>query len=125
MQVLASYINEHCPPATRPLILLDSVRCHMMANVVAKIQQFGVEVMHIQGGCTCNVQPVDVGIGKPLKDRVRRHWDQWLLAHADTAAIFQPPSKETLATWIIDSLNDLPQTLVQNAWLSSRFSYYP
>ena len=35
-----------------PLLILDSYRCHMMALVVTRIQELGIEVKHIPGGCT-------------------------------------------------------------------------
>ena len=46
----------------------------MMASVVQKIQELGVEVKHIPGGCTSLCQPVDVGYNKSFKDRLRRLW---------------------------------------------------
>lgn len=96
-----------------------------MPTVVNSIEALGVEVAHIPGGCTGHVQPIDVGIGKPLKDRVRDRWQTWLMLHADTSLMFRPPSRELFASWIINSLQELPVHLVQNAWLSSRFSYFP
>ena len=55
------------PPEILPVILLDSYRCHLMASVVNIKQNNGVQVEHIPGGCTCLCQPIDVGIGNPLK----------------------------------------------------------
>jgi len=40
----------------------------MTASVVMLINELGVEVQHIPGGCTVVCQPVDVGVAKPLKD---------------------------------------------------------
>jgi hypothetical protein len=57
-EVLGPYIVtvlEHVVP----LLVLDSYRCHMMASVVQKIQELGVEVKHIPGECTSLCQPVD------------------------------------------------------------------
>ncbi len=58
--VLAPYIFL-APPGIIPLILLDSYRCHIMASVVNVIQDLGCKVVHIPGGCTGLVQPLDVG----------------------------------------------------------------
>jgi hypothetical protein len=59
-EVLAPYIAT-APEHVVPLLVLDSYRCHMMGSVVQKIQEIGVEVKHITGGCTSLCQPVDVG----------------------------------------------------------------
>ena len=40
----------------------------MMALVVEAVQELGVEVEHIPGGCTGLCQPVDVGVNKPFKN---------------------------------------------------------
>ena len=84
-KVLKPYIQS-APAGIHPIILLDKHRWHMMESVVNKIQDLGCAVEHIPGGCTGLAQPVDVGIGKPFKNRVRRHWEDWMLeagvAHA-------------------------------------------
>ena len=43
---------ESAPEHVIPLLILDSYRCHMMSSVVQAIQEMGVEVTHIPGGCT-------------------------------------------------------------------------
>ena len=59
------------------LLLLDSYGCHMMTSVVEAIQQLGVEVKHIPGGCTSLCQPVDIGINKALKMLVHKDQEVW------------------------------------------------
>jgi len=46
----------------------------MMALVVSRINELGVEVQHILGGCTGLCQPVDIGVAKPLKDDLKKCW---------------------------------------------------
>jgi hypothetical protein len=70
-QVLCPHI-ETAPPGILPVLFLDSYRCHMMASVVGKIQDLGVEVDHIPGGCTSICQPVDIGVNKPFKNRLHQ-----------------------------------------------------
>ena len=68
--VLAPYVAL-APPGIIPIILLDSYHCHVMASVVNVIQDLGCKVVHIPGGCTGLVQPLDVGYNKPFKMRLR------------------------------------------------------
>jgi hypothetical protein len=49
------------PDDVVPLLVLNSYQCHMMASVVQMIQELGVEVKHIPGGCTTLCQPINVG----------------------------------------------------------------
>ncbi len=50
------------------------------ASVVQKIQELGVEVKHIPGGCTSLCQPVDVGFNKPFKDHLWRLWTSRMIS---------------------------------------------
>ena len=68
-EVLKPYVAD-VPEHVIPILILDSYSSHMMASVVTKIQELGIEVKHIPGGCTSLCQPVDVGFNKPFKDRV-------------------------------------------------------
>ena len=51
----------------------------LISSVVDAIQELGVEVEHIPGGCTCLCQPVDVGINKPFKKHIRDLWQTWMM----------------------------------------------
>jgi hypothetical protein len=59
--------DETAPGDILPVLLLNSYRCHMMASVVNSIHDLKVEILHIPGGCMGLCQPIDIGIGKPLK----------------------------------------------------------
>jgi hypothetical protein len=104
-EILEPHISQ-VPKGVVPLILLDLNRCHMMASVVEKIEGLGVEVIHIPGGCTRLCQPIDIGIGKPLKNRVRRLWENWVLAQGPQSVI-KMPNREMLAGWMVESLQSL------------------
>ena len=121
--VLSPYIQQ-APSDVRPVLLLDSYRCHMMKSVVSKIQNLGVEVEHIPAGSTGLVQTIDVGIGKPLKNRVRQRWEEWMIEQGSDTPVFNPPPRETLTSWILESLCSLHPQLVQNAWLRNGLSYF-
>ena len=61
------------------LFCFYSYGCQMMALVVSWINELGVEVQHIPGGCTSLCQPVDVGVAKPLKDNLKKQWESWMI----------------------------------------------
>ena len=123
-KVLKPYIKT-APIGIHPVILLDHYRFHMMESVVNIIQDLGCAVEHIPGGCTGLAQPVDVGIGKPLKNRVRRHWEDWMLNTGVANAATKAPSRQRVAQWCIDSLNDLGTNIIKNSWRHGEYSYFP
>ena len=81
--VLKPYVLT-APDGVIPVLLLDSYRTHMMREIVTKIQELGVEVYHIPGGCTPHCQPVDIGFNKSLKSKLRDVWDEWMLSTWDS-----------------------------------------
>ena len=77
-KVIKPYVMT-APDNIVPLLFLDSYRCHMMASVVGKIQELGIEVQHIPGGCTSLCQPIDIGVNKPFKNRIHEQWESWMI----------------------------------------------
>jgi DDE superfamily endonuclease len=78
-KVLEPYVKD-VPAGIFPILFVDSYRCHMrMATIVSKSQDLGVEVEHISGGCTSLCQPVDIGVNKSFKNRIRQQWEDWII----------------------------------------------
>jgi hypothetical protein len=107
-KVHAPYIQT-VPDEVRPIIFLDSYWCHMMASIIVqKVQELGVEVQHIPGGCTGVCQPVDVGIGKPFKNHVTHCWEEWMVEHGGLdEEKTKTPSRQELSAWVINSLGTI------------------
>jgi DDE superfamily endonuclease len=81
-----------------------------------KIEDLGVEVEHIPGGCTSLCQPIDVGIGKPYKNRMKNQWENWMIDVGVQMAITTPPTRQQFANWCIDSLGSIGTQIVHNSW---------
>ena len=62
----------------------------MMTLVMEAIQQLGVEVEHIPGGCTSLCQPVNVRINKALKTLVHKDWEDWMLDSGINVSMVKP-----------------------------------
>ena len=96
-----------------------------MSSVVHAIQDLGIEVEHIPGGCTGLVQPLDVGVNKPLKNRIRRKWEEYMLEEGLAMTVSKPPTRQQMATWITECLDDLSEYIVKAAWRRNGYSYFP
>jgi hypothetical protein len=121
--VLKPYV-ETAPDGVRPILFLDSYRCHLMASVVNVIEAMGVQVEHIPGGCTGLCQPIDVGIGKPLKNRVRNMWEDWMVEQGGETLRFTPPSRQVVADWVLEATNDLSLDIIKNSWRHQPYSFF-
>jgi len=92
-QVLKPHILE-LPLNGVPRLLLDSYRCHMMASVM-QINEMGVKVQNIPGGCTGLSQPVDIGVAKWLEDELINRWESWMIEE-EAAQDGELPRKECI-----------------------------
>jgi hypothetical protein len=62
----------------------------------------GIEVIHIPAGCTYLCQPIDIGIDKPIRKRLTKLWEDWMM---DGAGIVhgiakEPPRKQQGYKWV-------------------------
>ncbi|KAM7299429.1 pogo transposable element with KRAB domain [Ixodes scapularis] len=74
--------------AVRSMLVLDSFRCHITQRVKDKLAACRTDLVVIPGGMTSQLQPLDVCLNKPIKDRVRAACNEWLIdgEHALTPA---------------------------------------
>jgi hypothetical protein len=124
-EVLMSY-NAMAPDDAVPLLILDSYQCHMMALVVQIIQELGVEVKHIPGGCTSLCQPVDVGFNKPFKDRVRQTWQSWMIAEGIVHGTTSLPTRLDVATWVANAMAEMTREggVIRNRWRKKGYKWF-
>ena len=99
----------------------------MIASVVTRIQELGVEVMHIPGGCTSLCQPVDVGFNKPFKDRVRRQWVSWMITEGVIHGTTSPLTRRDVAGWVDRAVAEMRNkgTICRNAWSKTGYEWFP
>ena len=97
----------------------------MMNLVVNVIQDLGVEVEHIPGGCTSLCQPVDIGINKPFKAFLRKAWEKWMVDKGIRCGTTSPPTRELIAKWAVYAKDQIKETHIRNVWRYEPYSWFP
>lgn len=67
-------------------------------------------------GLTSIVQPLDVCLNKPFKDRIRKKWCDWMVEGVKEytkGGATKAASLETVSEWVSESWNDVPANMVQ------------
>jgi hypothetical protein len=101
----------------------------MMASVVQAIQEMGVEVVHIPGGCTSLCQPVDIGFNKPFKVRMREEWTAWMLfeglSNGENGETISP-SRLQITEWVSSAFAQMRTStdIIKNSWLKSGYEWF-
>ena len=122
--VLKPYVDT-APEDVVPILFLDSYHCHMMNSVVNAIQDLGVQVEHIPGGCTSLCQPVDIGINKPFKAFLHKAWEKWMIDEGIQSGTTSPPTRELIAKWASYVKDQIKEMHIRNAWRHEPYSWFP
>ena len=89
-----------------------------------RIEGLGCQVEHIPAGCTGMAQPVDVGINKPLKARIKEKANEYLLKQVCNCLPLKAPAQGLIACWVHCALDEFSPDIVRNYWTHGKLSYY-
>jgi hypothetical protein len=123
--VLVPYVQQKAQGNVPVSLLLDHFSVHWTADVRSKLETLGITAHKIPAGCTGLVQPIDVGIGKPFKDRVKALWWEWMKDQGANASTFVSASREQAIEWIADAWELVTPEIVKASWRKTDYSYFP
>lgn len=78
-KILTPFVESHAN--NRICLILDSLVVHRTQSVLNAIESLGVTVLHIPGGLTSYIQPMDVGVNAPFKHWIREEWSALEIDH--------------------------------------------
>ena len=123
-EVLKPYVAT-APPGVVPYLLLDKYKCHHQGTVSNAIENLGVEWDIIPGGCTELIQPIDVGVGRPWKHRIRHWMEDYMMDRDNSERIAPKDMRKLIAEWGCKSWGLTKEDVIWNSWRHGPFSYFP
>jgi hypothetical protein len=69
-------------------------------------------------------QPVDVGVNKPLKTRMRSIWEVWMINEGLRLGTTVPPTRSHIAGWCSNAHKFIPATMIRSSWQHGPLSYF-
>lgn len=100
----------------RGMLVLDSFKGHLTADVKEEITKNNTDLVVIPGGMTSQLQVLDVVVNKPFKDHLRQLYTDWLLKgnHALTpSGKLKKAPVSLLAEWILTAWRRIsPESIV-------------
>jgi len=117
--------NLILPEKTHLVLVLDQARIHCAQEVIELMNQ-KPQTSHflVPSGCTFLLQPLDVGVNKPFKDRLRKRFDYWFKNEGSKdenktpAGYFKPPPSSKLVRWMVEEFDAIPQEIIQKSFKS-------
>ena len=99
--------------------MLDSFEAHKTEQVKRSFKSKNTDLAVIPGGLTSVLQPLDVCLNKPFKDRVRQKWMTWMaegIQELTAGERQKKPSEELMCQWIVEAWRDIPREMVAKSF---------
>jgi transposase-like protein len=115
--VLFPFMLRH--PGERALLLLDSFSVHLNEGVKDKLRNAGFDLLFIPKGMTGILQPLDIAVNKPFKDRLRTQYTSWLesrFIENGTISSRPKPKREDISIWMSLAWREIQHDIIRNAF---------
>lgn len=101
------------------LLIYDSMRAHITEHVKKQVKHTNSVLAVIPGGLTKELQPLDVGVNRAFKARLRTAWEQWMTEGEHTFTKTGRQRRTTYANickWIVNAWAGISVTTVVRAF---------
>ena len=101
---------------TQSLLVWDSFSAHLTDTVKQQLRENKTVTAVIPGGLTSLVQPLDVCLNKPFKDRLWEKWMTWMMSGEKTftpGGQLRAASLVTVCQWVKESWQELSKEMVE------------
>lgn len=101
------------------LLIYDSMRAHLTDAVKAQVKKTNSVLAVIPGGLTKELQPLDIGVNRSFKAKLRAAWEHWMTEgeHTFTKTGRQRrASYATICQWIVDAWANVSVSSVTRAF---------
>jgi len=96
------------------MLVLDTFRGHLTDSVKNQLRKMKTELVAIPGEMTSVLQPMDVSVNKPFKDRLRQQYLTWIADPAreltETGKIKHAAPSE-VAQWVSAAWKAIPESI--------------
>lgn len=103
----------------RALLIMDSMKAHLKENVKNACKTSGAKLSIIPGGLTKKLQPLDLGINRSFKCRIRNLWEKWMSdgIHSYTKSGKQRrASYSEVCKWVKEAWEEVSAVSIQNCF---------
>jgi len=109
----------------RSMLVWDMFRAHITDDVKAAVKSRNTDLCVIPGGLTSMLQPLDVCLNKPFKDRLRQTWTAWMTsgsAKTTKGGNLQKPDITVVCQWVVDAWESIPSEMIAKSFLKCGIS---
>jgi hypothetical protein len=97
-------------------LILDNFSVHKCASVQTILEQANIDAIFIPGGLTPILQPLDVGINKALKDKIRDAYGRWARNTFNLDVGLGKPHRRDVAQWVSYAWGEISEESIRNSF---------
>ena len=105
----------------RRLLIVDKYKSHTVEDNMRTVKiNCNSDLLFIPAGCTPLVQPMDVSINRPFKNKMQEIWVAWFSTHTEqtTQGNLKKPTRQRVIDLVSAAWENVnPQTIVQSFML--------
>jgi hypothetical protein len=103
-------------------LIMDDYSSHKTLAVMTAIKNTGSFVSILPGGSTSQIKVLDVGVNKPLKDKFRSKWVDWMAYEnrENTEVI----TRVMLANWLHIIWDQIDASRIPKTWNTCGYMNY-
>ncbi|KAH8018689.1 hypothetical protein HPB51_010516 [Rhipicephalus microplus] len=100
------------------MLVLDAFCGHLTDTAKCALGDEKTDLVVIPGFMTSTLQPIDVVLNKPFKDRVWLEYQKWMSGDNPKTPTghLQRPQLATVRGWVLSAWRSLPDSMVKNAF---------
>ena len=100
-------------------------RAHLTDGCKKTAVALKTDLAVIPGGLTSVLQPLDVCLNKPFKDRLCKMWTEWMSSGSATltkGGNLQKPDITLVAAWVDEAWKSIPEEMIKHSFLKCGIS---
>ena len=107
---------------TNPVIIFDRCPIHTKKTVLEYFKEKKQDYFLIPPGCTGYLQPLDVTINKPFKDRIRKYFQEWVNedslnpANITNKGNIRYPDNSHIVEWIVAAFESINGDMISKSF---------
>ena len=116
-------LNLIIPPNTHLIFILDKAKIHTAQDALVELKdRKDISYIFVPGGCIFLLQPLDVSINKPFKDKIRERREEWFKKEGSTkenltkSGYFRSPPYELFTQWLVEEWGKISPELIMESF---------
>ena len=112
---------------TKACLVYDMFKAHLVEPVKKRLKDINTDVAIIPGGLTNQLQPLDVSLNKPFKEKVRSLWSNWMVGEEDHSFTrggrLKKPSINIWCQWVLKAWEEVDPAIIVKAFKKCSISH--